>query len=57
MKTYRVGILGSENSHAMAFAGIFAKDPGMQDMQIVAIYGDEDRAESKSALSFGGKRN
>ena len=39
MKTYRIGMVGSENSHALAFANIFKKDPGLQDMQITAIYG------------------
>ena len=52
MKTYRIGMVGSENSHAMAFASIFKKDPGLQDMQITAIYGDEDRAESEKVQAL-----
>lgn len=52
MKTYRIGMVGSENSHAMAFAKIFKENPSMQDMQIVAIYGDEDRAESEKVQAL-----
>lgn len=52
MKTYRIGMVGSENSHALAFANIFKKDPALQDMQIVAIYGDEDRAESEKVQAL-----
>ncbi len=52
MKTYRIGMVGSENSHAMAFADIFSKDPALQDMKITAIYGDEDRAESEKVQAL-----
>ena len=41
MKTYRIGIIGSENSHARAFAKVFANDPDFKDMQVVAVHGDE----------------
>jgi predicted dehydrogenase len=36
----------------LAFANIFKKDPALQDMQIVAIYGDEDRAESEKVQAL-----
>lgn len=41
MKTYRIGIIGSENSHARAFAKVFAQEKDFRDMQVVAVYGDE----------------
>ena len=52
MKTYRIGMVGSENSHAMAFANIFSSDPQLQDMKITAIYGDEERAESEKVQAL-----
>ena len=46
---YRVGIIGSENSHAMAFSEIFNLNNKEQypDIQVVAIYG-EDQAVSEA---------
>lgn len=46
---YRVGIIGSENSHAMAFSEIFNLNNKEQypDIQVVAIYG-EDQAASEA---------
>ena len=41
MKTYRIGMIGSENSHARAFAKVFAQEKDFCDMQIVAVHGDE----------------
>ena len=46
MKTYRIGIIGSENSHARAFAKVFAGEPDFQDMKVVAVYGDEGEGPS-----------
>mgnify|MGYP003291693748 CR=1 FL=1 len=39
-------------AYALAFANIFKKDPRLQDMQITAIYGDEDRAESEKVQAL-----
>ena len=47
-KQYRVGILGSENSHAAAFMEIFKNDPAYSDFQPVAIGGADE--ESSRAL-------
>lgn len=46
---FRVGIIGSENSHAMAFSEIFNLNNKDQypDIQVVAIYG-EDKAASEA---------
>lgn len=46
---FRVGIIGSENSHAMAFSEIFNLNNKEQypDIQVVAIYG-EDQAVSEA---------
>lgn len=40
----RVGIIGSENSHAMAFSRIFNQSGKYEDMRVVAIYGEEREA-------------
>lgn len=50
MKTYRIGIIGSENSHARAFAKVFAGEPDFQDMKVVAVYGDEGEGPSLRVL-------
>lgn len=47
MKQYRIGIIGSENSHARAFAKIFSQEPDFQDMIVTAVYGDEGREKSE----------
>ncbi|MBQ7015993.1 MAG: Gfo/Idh/MocA family oxidoreductase [Firmicutes bacterium] len=43
---FRVGIIGSENSHAMAFSEIFNLNNKEQypDIQVVAIYGEDQTA-------------
>lgn len=43
----RVGIIGSENSHAMAFSKIFNLSGKYEDMRVVAVYGEE-RAASEA---------
>lgn len=50
---YRIGIIGSENSHAMAFSKIFNVDSAYPDMRVVAIGGD-DPAESEKVKSTCG---
>ena len=52
MKTYRIGIIGSENSHARAFAKVFAKEPDFQDMKVVAVFGNEGREKSEKVQEY-----
>ena len=52
MKTYRIGIIGSENSHARAFAKVFAGEPDFQDMKVVAVCGNEGRDKSEQVQEF-----
>ena len=52
MKTYRIGMIGSENSHARAFAKAFCKEPGFADMQVTAVYGDEGIEKSQRVQEF-----
>lgn len=40
----RVGVIGSENSHAMAFSRIFNQSGKYEDMRVVAVYGEEREA-------------
>ncbi len=50
---FRIGLIGSENSHARAFARLFATDNDFSDLQVVAVYG-EDRAKSEKIVEeFG----
>jgi len=44
---YRIGIIGSENSHAMAFSEIFNLKEAYPDMRVVAVYGEEAEASQK----------
>lgn len=52
MKQYRIGIIGSENSHARAFAKVFAETPDFQDMKVTAVYGNEGREKSEKVCEF-----
>ena len=38
---FRVGIIGSENSHAKAFTDIFNASGKYDDIQVVAIWGED----------------
>jgi len=38
----KVAILGTENSHALAFAKIFKNDPRYADVEIIGLYGPDD---------------
>ena len=44
---FRVGIIGSENSHAMAFSRIFNLSGEYDDVRVVAIYGEDEEASQK----------
>lgn len=44
---HRIGIIGSENTHTLAFSDLFNKSGRYEDMRVVAIYG-EDAAASRS---------
>ena len=53
-KTIRVGILGAENSHASAFAGIFNGENGKYpDISVVGIGGIYPEENKKVAEKFG----
>lgn len=47
MKKYRIGLIGSENTHAGAFAKAFYEEADFCDMIVTAIYGDEERENSE----------
>lgn len=49
---FRVGIIGSENSHATAFTKIFNASGQYPDIQVVAIYGEETEASQKISETF-----
>ena len=42
-KMYRIGLIGSENSHARAFAKVFSQDPAFSDLVVTAVCGNEGR--------------
>lgn len=44
---FRVGIIGSENSHAMGFSRIFNLSGKYDDIRVVAIYGEDEAATQK----------
>ena len=43
----RIGIIGSENSHALAFARIINNTERYPDLRVVGIYGEEEAASRK----------
>jgi predicted dehydrogenase len=52
---YRIGIIGSENSHAMAFSKIFNTENTYPDMRVVAVGGDwpEESEKVKAECRVG----
>ena len=50
---YRIGIIGSENSHAMAFSEIFNLSGQYDDIRVVAIYGEDEEASRKVSEKCG----
>lgn len=49
---YRVGILGTDNSHSGAFAKLINIDKKIPNAEVVAMYGDED-ARNKEMAAMG----
>ena len=49
---YRIGLIGTENSHARACAKVFAQEPDFADMQVTAVYGDEGVEKSEQIREF-----
>ena len=52
---FKIGIIGSENSHAMAFSEIFNLSGQYDDIRVVAVYGEESEASQKIADKCGVK--
>ncbi len=50
---FRVGIIGSENSHADAFSRIFNTTDQYPDIRVVAIYGEDRQASEKIYNKYG----
>jgi predicted dehydrogenase len=50
---YRIGIIGSENSHAMAFSKIFNVESAYPDVRVVAVGGDWPEESEKVKEACG----
>lgn len=50
---FRIGIIGTENSHAKKFATIFRDEPDFADMKIVAVGGHYPESSQKISEDFG----
>ncbi len=50
---FRVGIIGSENSHAMAFSEIFNLSGAYEDIRVVAVWGEDPEASRKVSEKCG----
>ncbi len=50
---YRIGIIGSENSHAMAFSNIFNVENAYPDVRVVAVGGDWPEESEKVKQACG----
>ncbi len=44
---YRIGIIGSENSHAMAFSEAFNLSGAYEDIKVTAVWGEDQEASRK----------
>ena len=49
---YRIGLIGSENSHARAFAKVFSRDADFSDLVVTAVYGNEGREKSEKVQEY-----
>ena len=50
---FKIGIIGTENSHAKKFASLFRDDPDFRDMQVVALGGHYKESNEKLSEEFG----
>ncbi|MBQ8953600.1 MAG: Gfo/Idh/MocA family oxidoreductase [Clostridia bacterium] len=50
---FRVGIIGSENSHALAFSRIFNLSGKYEDIKVVAVWGEDMEASEKIKAECG----
>ena len=50
---FRVGIIGSENSHALAFTKIFNLSGAYEDIRVVGVWGEDPEASEKIKADFG----
>ena len=50
---FKVGIIGSENSHAMAFSELFNLSGAYDDICVVAVWGEDMEASEKIAAKCG----
>lgn len=56
MNMFRIGIIGSENSHAAAFSKIFNTTDKYPDVKVVAIYGEDRAASERIYKEYGVER-
>jgi len=50
---FKIGIIGTENSHGTALATLFRDDPDFSDIQVVAVGGDYPESNQKLAEEIG----
>ena len=50
---FRVGIIGSENSHALAFTKIFNLSGAYEDIKVVGVWGEDPEASEKIHAECG----
>ena len=50
---FRIGIIGTENSHAAALAKLFQEDSAFADLELVALGGDYPESNQKMREEFG----
>ncbi len=50
---FKIGIIGTENTHAAAFMEIFKNDPAYADMQVVCVGGMYEDANKKLQEKYG----
>lgn len=51
-KTMKIAILGTENSHAYAFAKLIKENPKFADLEVIGVYGPEE-PQNKKLLEDG----
>lgn len=52
-KIFKIGIIGSENSHADLFAGTFMNKSVYPDMEVVAVFGTDEKANKTLCERYG----